>query len=86
MTSSIPNTSDQAPGTAQPVRFFSSHHTQKDVSLFTLTNWPRGVVQTIGGIVTARSVKLLNKIKEPDEPETRDVWWIELREEISSHA
>lgn len=36
--------------------------------------------------MSARSVKLLNKIEEPDEPETRDAWWLEIREEIRSHA
>jgi hypothetical protein len=44
------------------------------------------MVWQIGGAVTARSVKLLNKIEEPDEPETRDAWWLEIREEIRSHA
>ena len=44
------------------------------------------MVTQVGGAVTARSVKLLNKIEEPDEPETRDAWWFEIREEIRAHA
>uniref|UniRef100_A0A8D3DWC1 C2 domain-containing protein 5 n=1 Tax=Scophthalmus maximus TaxID=52904 RepID=A0A8D3DWC1_SCOMX len=34
----------------------------------------------------ARSVKLLDRIHNPDEPETRDAWWEEIRQEIKSHA
>ncbi|KAF0717750.1 Aste57867_2119 [Aphanomyces stellatus] len=41
----------------------------------------------LGGIVTARSVKYLGKMatKLADQ-ETRDSWWLELREEVRSHA
>uniref|UniRef100_A0A8C1WX49 C2 domain-containing protein 5 n=1 Tax=Cyprinus carpio TaxID=7962 RepID=A0A8C1WX49_CYPCA len=56
------------------------------------------------GVVSARSVKLLDRIHNPalgntrsyklldwnsftaDEPETRDAWWEEIRQEIKSHA
>ncbi len=38
-----------------------------------------------GGTVSARSVKLLDRISNPEEPETRDAWWTELRIEIKSH-
>uniref|UniRef100_A0A3Q4I5R8 C2 domain-containing protein 5 n=1 Tax=Neolamprologus brichardi TaxID=32507 RepID=A0A3Q4I5R8_NEOBR len=37
-------------------------------------------------LVSARSVKLLDRIHNPDEPETRDAWWEEIRQEIKSHA
>lgn len=40
----------------------------------------------MGGVVSARSVKLLDRIHNPDEPETRDAWWEEIRQEIKSHA
>jgi hypothetical protein len=40
----------------------------------------------LGGTVSSRSVKLLDRIHNPDEPETRDAWWTELRMEIRSHA
>lgn len=36
--------------------------------------------------MAARSVKLLERVPNPDEPETRDSWWNELRMEIRSHA
>lgn len=40
----------------------------------------------LGATVAARSVKLLERVPNPDEPETRDSWWTELRMEIRSHA
>ncbi|KPM03582.1 C2 domain-containing protein [Sarcoptes scabiei] len=51
----------------------------------TLKNFPIGFIANIGGIVSARSVKLLDQINNPDDPETRDAWWTELRKEIRSH-
>ncbi|KFB42167.1 AGAP001475-PA-like protein [Anopheles sinensis] len=36
--------------------------------------------------VTARSVKLLERVPNPNEPETRDSWWNEIRTEVRSHA
>ena len=40
----------------------------------------------VGGLVSAHSVKLLDKINNPDEPLTRDAWWHELRSEVRQHA
>ena len=40
----------------------------------------------LGGIVSSRSVKLLDKINNPDNSEVRDSWWNELRMELRSHA
>ncbi|KAK2175121.1 hypothetical protein NP493_746g01027 [Ridgeia piscesae] len=53
---------------------------------FTFDLFPAGFVVHLGGVVSARSVKLLDRIHNPDEPETRDTWWMELRTEIRSHA
>ncbi|XP_014661687.1 PREDICTED: C2 domain-containing protein 5-like [Priapulus caudatus] len=54
---------------------------------FVTMKWfPPGFVLHIGGVVSARSVKLLDKIHNPEEPETRDAWWMELRMEMRSHA
>jgi len=39
-----------------------------------------------GSVVTVRAVKLLHKIENPDDPDTRDAWWNEIRDEIRSHA
>ncbi|XP_055789678.1 C2 domain-containing protein 5 isoform X4 [Salvelinus fontinalis] len=76
----------------------------REFPFFTLTCFPPGFLVHIGGVVSARSVKLLDRIHNPalgntrsyklldwnsvaaDEPETRDAWWEEIRQEIKSHA
>ncbi|XP_069084661.1 C2 domain-containing protein 5 isoform X8 [Pleurodeles waltl] len=59
---------------------------QREFPFFTLTTFPLGFLVHVGGVVSARSVKLLDRIHNPDEPETRDAWWAEIRQEIKSHA
>uniref|UniRef100_A0AAY4BTB2 C2 domain-containing protein 5 n=1 Tax=Denticeps clupeoides TaxID=299321 RepID=A0AAY4BTB2_9TELE len=77
---------------------------QREFPFFTLTSFPQGFLLHVAGVVSARSVKLLDRIHNPalgstrsyklldwsscsaDEPETRDAWWEELRQEIKSHA
>ncbi|XP_054844034.1 C2 domain-containing protein 5 isoform X9 [Eublepharis macularius] len=59
---------------------------QREFPFFTLTAFPPGFLLHIGGVVSARSVKLLDRIHNPDDPETRDAWWAEIRQEIKSHA
>ncbi|XP_030070262.1 C2 domain-containing protein 5 [Microcaecilia unicolor] len=59
---------------------------QREFPFFTLTVFPQGFLVHVGGVVSARSVKLLDRIHNPDEPETRDAWWAEIRQEIKSHA
>ncbi|XP_023672514.1 C2 domain-containing protein 5 isoform X9 [Paramormyrops kingsleyae] len=77
---------------------------QREFPFFTLTCFPPGFLIHVGGVVSARSVKLLDRIHNPalgntrsyklldwnsftaDEPETRDAWWEEIRQEIKSHA
>ncbi|XP_047678195.1 C2 domain-containing protein 5 isoform X13 [Tachysurus fulvidraco] len=59
---------------------------QREFPFFTLTSFPAGFLLHVGGVVSARSVKLLDRIHNPDEPETRDAWWEEIRQEIKSHA
>ncbi|XP_041441724.1 C2 domain-containing protein 5 isoform X12 [Xenopus laevis] len=59
---------------------------QREFPFFTLTSFPYGFLVHVGGVVSARSVKLLDRIHNPDEPETRDAWWAEIRQEIKSHA
>jgi len=53
---------------------------------FTMKSYPTGFIHCLGGVVSARSVKLLDKIHNPEEPETRDAWWSELRTEVKAHA
>ncbi|XP_063706264.1 C2 domain-containing protein 5 isoform X3 [Culicoides brevitarsis] len=52
----------------------------------TMSKFPPNFILHLGATVAARSVKLLERIPNPDEPETRDSWWKELRMEIRSHA
>ncbi|KAM4573226.1 C2 domain-containing protein 5 isoform 7-T7 [Odontesthes bonariensis] len=76
----------------------------REFPFFTLTSFPPAFLLHVGGVVNARSVKLLDRIHNPalgntrsyklldwnsvtaDEPETRDAWWEEIRQEIKSHA
>lgn len=52
----------------------------------TLTKYPPGFIIHIGATVSARSVKLLDKSTNPEDMETRDSWFNELRMEIRGHA
>jgi len=75
-----------------------------DVTLITMKGFDPGTIEHIGGIVSARSVKLLSNqakhtarqgkrekadMKGPRADrlrQERDEWWLEIREEILSHA
>ncbi|RZC41814.1 C2 domain-containing protein 5, partial [Asbolus verrucosus] len=52
----------------------------------TMSKYPPGFISQLGGAVSARSVKLLERISNLEEPESRDTWWSEIRMEIRSHA
>lgn len=52
----------------------------------TLDKYPVGFILQLGSTVCSRSVKLLERVPNPEEPETRDFWWKELRMEVRSHA
>ncbi|KAL7046610.1 hypothetical protein ACKWTF_002655 [Chironomus riparius] len=52
----------------------------------TLTKYPKNFIIHLGATVSARSVKLLDKSTNPDDMETRDSWFNELRMEIRGHA
>ncbi|XP_037070416.1 C2 domain-containing protein 5-like [Pollicipes pollicipes] len=52
----------------------------------TLRTFAPGFITHIGGTVSARSVKLLDRITQPEESESRDAWWAELRTEVRSHC
>lgn len=58
-----------------------------EVQLITLKVFNPATRIRLAGIVSARSVKYLGKLatKLADQ-ETRDSWWLELREEIRAHA
>ena len=46
----------------------------QDVQLLTLTSFPKAVKMRIGGVVTARSVKLVSEGKRDQVQELRDMW------------
>ncbi|XP_044009971.1 uncharacterized protein LOC122853535 [Aphidius gifuensis] len=52
----------------------------------TMQQYPPGFVLNLGGLVSARSVKLIERISNLEEPEGRDAWWKEIRMEVRSHA
>ncbi|XP_076168517.1 uncharacterized protein LOC143147284 isoform X2 [Ptiloglossa arizonensis] len=52
----------------------------------TMQQYPAGFILHIGGLVSSRSVKLLERISNLEEPESRDAWWKEVRMEVRSHA
>ncbi|KMQ92062.1 c2 domain-containing protein 5-like isoform x4 protein [Lasius niger] len=52
----------------------------------TMQHYPPGFILHIGGLVSSRSVKLIERISNLEEPEGRDAWWTEIRMEVRSHA
>lgn len=64
-----------------------SNTRRAEIELSTLADFPARVKVHCGGIVMARSVKYLGRVSSTkSDQETRDGWWIELREELRSHA
>jgi len=61
-----------------------SARTVSDIALLTMESFPQHVPVRVGGVVSARSVKLLASSREHQL--TRDAWWSELRGEIRAHA
>lgn len=59
------------------------------IDIITLSALPSGLITSIGGVVSARSIKLISEelAAGPSADENvRDVWLNELREDIRSHA
>ncbi|KAF4532893.1 hypothetical protein B566_EDAN001497 [Ephemera danica] len=52
----------------------------------TMTKYPPGFILRLGGMVSSRSVKLLERTTSTEDHESRDAWWNELRMEVRSHA
>ncbi|KAF8930415.1 hypothetical protein EDD21DRAFT_400873 [Dissophora ornata] len=76
------SSADSAPSIASGAKNSINNYKYLEQQIFTLHEFPPGTVFNLGGIVSARSVKLI----ENDDVETRDAWWNELRDEIKSHA
>jgi len=51
----------------------------------TLTRLPPGFLVHLGGMVSAKSVKLLDE-QELKDSDAREAWWVEIRQEVRSHA
>jgi len=52
----------------------------------TMNKFSPGFLSHIGGMVSAKSVKLLEELDERDDGDTREGWWTEIRQEVRSHA
>ncbi|KAF9211856.1 hypothetical protein BGZ59_007512 [Podila verticillata] len=76
------SSTDSAPSIASGAKNSINNYKYLEQQIFTLHEFPPGTVFNLGGIVSARSVKLI----ENDDVETRDAWWDELRDEVKSHA
>lgn len=82
-------------GDARPV--WASHRPQSQLAqensldmmeypFLTMTKYPPGFILRLGGMVSSRSVKLLERTTSTEDHESRDAWWNELRMEVRSHA
>lgn len=61
--------------------------TRSQIITLTVTDVPSGVLYHVGGLVSAKSVKLVSKLKSKlSISQERDVWWSELREEVKYNA
>lgn len=59
----------------------------REVKLLTMESFPSSIHFQIGGLVSAYAVKWLGRLRANDEDEeTRDGWWLELREEVKGNA
>jgi len=59
----------------------------QDVQVVSMQEFPPGMVMCVGGMVAARSVKVVGQEgKQERAVEVHDSWWNELREEIKTHA
>ncbi|CUI14138.1 Hypothetical protein, putative [Bodo saltans] len=64
-----------------------AHHQRSAVITLTVSDVPSGMLYHIGGLVSARSVKLVSKLKNKlSISQERDAWWSELREEVKYNA
>eukprot|EP00288_Rhodomonas_lens_P016307 CAMPEP_0177702132 /NCGR_PEP_ID=MMETSP0484_2-20121128/6978_1 /TAXON_ID=354590 /ORGANISM="Rhodomonas lens, Strain RHODO" /LENGTH=846 /DNA_ID=CAMNT_0019213405 /DNA_START=305 /DNA_END=2842 /DNA_ORIENTATION=+ len=61
---------------------------RQEILLFSMQEFSPGVIVVLGGMVAARSVKVIGQEggKQERVVEVRDAWWNELRAEIKTHA
>ncbi|XP_037041487.1 C2 domain-containing protein 5 isoform X2 [Bradysia coprophila] len=83
------STTTERPERVETILKTPFHHDNLDMleyPFLTMSTYPQGFILHLGATVCSRSVKLLERVPNPDEPETRDSWWKELRMEVRSHA
>jgi len=52
----------------------------------TMTKFAAGFLHHLGGMVSAKSVKLLEELDDREDGDMRETWWTEIRQEVRSHA
>eukprot|EP00092_Neocalanus_flemingeri_P010834 GFUD01011666.1.p1 GENE.GFUD01011666.1~~GFUD01011666.1.p1 ORF type:complete len:988 (+),score=330.13 GFUD01011666.1:124-3087(+) len=52
----------------------------------TITKLPPGFLLHLGGMVSSKSVKLLEELDDREDSDAREAWWVEIRQEVRSHA
>ncbi|XP_039297493.1 C2 domain-containing protein 5 isoform X2 [Nilaparvata lugens] len=62
------------------------HLEMLEYPFFTMSKYPPGFIIHIGGMVGARSVKLIERMNNMEEPVCRDSWWTEIRKEVRTHC
>lgn len=73
--------------TAQKKENFAVLRLQSDIMLVTMHSFPNPVLLRLSGVVTARAIKVIPRVRSEDQNQAiRDSWWSEVREEIRSHA
>ncbi|KAJ3030028.1 UNVERIFIED_CONTAM: hypothetical protein HDU68_010377 [Siphonaria sp. JEL0065] len=80
---SSPTDTNILPPPAMGLLTLPSASKQIDAYPVTLTTFPPGTIQGLGGLVCATSIKILDGSQTDIE---RERWWTELRDEIKSHA
>ncbi|KAL5264704.1 hypothetical protein ACHWQZ_G005697 [Mnemiopsis leidyi] len=89
---SLSDTGTSFPDATSPVQFnfpiiqpkMASNYA--DFPFYTMGSFPSGFVTNIGGLVSSRSVRLLDKLESmSEESDTRDKLWLELRKEVRTH-
>ena len=88
-TSNATGGSNGIVGTANAANAASASHTshsyRRDVHLLTMNSFPQNMHFTLGGLVSARAVKLLDS-RGVSLTADHDVWWTEVRAEVKAHA
>ena len=85
------NISGASVGSSSSEKYSSKNNKglDKDMPEFpflTITKFPPGFLLHLGGMVSSKSVKLLEELDDRDEGDARESWWVEIRQEVRSHA